>query len=272
MIDYTPLGIAIGCKEEYEDYVTESKNVDSNHVFKYSYSEDKTLTDKDKAFIDKAYQMLERFKSIIPELSVVIYKRDNHNFTLIDNNVTPSGYAMETIGRQFPLYGDHIDEEDVYNILHYMCLSYPVDSNNNIIDVSVYAKEICAEYKKGIAWRRIKGMEIYENLDIDNYNGDLEWALYNRWASHQLCAYPFFKENNDPPFNIVIGIPLDCTKDIYMKLNDAKPLIEECISTLSNDPSIQECQVDVGLFPAAKQEQTEETKQEESKLEEKNAE
>ena len=52
-----------------------------------------------------------------------------------------------------------------------------------------------------------------------------------------------------------------------MKLNDAKPLIEECISTLSNDPSIQECHVDVGLFPAAKQEQTEETKQEEKNAE-----
>lgn len=267
MIDYTPLGIAIGCKEEYEDYVTESKNVDSNHVFKYSYSEDKTLTDKDKAFVDKAYQMLERFNSIIPELSVVFYKRDNYNDSLIDNDVTPSGFAMECVGRQFPLHGGHIPEEEMEIMLDCMCLSYPVDSNNNIIDVSVYAKEICAEYKKGIAWRRIKGREIYENLDIDNYNGDLDWALYNRWDSHQLCAYPLFKENNDPPFNIVIGIPLDCTKDIYMKINDAKPLIEECISTLSNDPSIQECHVDVGLFPAAKQEQTEETKQEEKNAE-----
>ena len=88
MIDYPPLGIAIGCKEEYEDYITESKNVDSNHVLKYSYSKDITLTDKDKAFVDKAYQMLERFKSITPELSVVIYKRDNYARTLSLRRIT----------------------------------------------------------------------------------------------------------------------------------------------------------------------------------------
>lgn len=192
--------------------------VDKNHVFKYLYSAFDYSTVLDDHFIEEAYRWLKDISAVIPELSVTVSSSQLYNFPRNDRHLSDKGYVMDKI-RNWNIL---ITEDTIKNCLD----SFRVGEKTNI-DTATLSRELYFDYTKGFTTRRIKEIELYNNLDI----AKRKWILSKDWDFMHLF---FISGNDDDYIKIVIDIPYNCPKSAYMKILDAHPLLKQCAQALSS--------------------------------------
>lgn len=223
---------------KYYGHLAELK-MDENHIFKYAYPASEYSAGPDDHYVEETYRLLKEISAIVPDLPIIIYDTFELTSILADEFSSDTEFVMNMIH----LMPKPVTEETLKRFVDKFQLA-PISPTGKSNDSSALVKELYRDYTQGYTWRKIKFVEIYNNMDI----AKTDWILFEAWNNLELLVVNVGQKIDphfDPHFNVVVNIPYNCPNSVYLKILNAKPLLNQLAKTLSKYNTA----VSVGVFP-----------------------